>query len=57
MSARKFKSERHFALDVSFSDAPIACSEPPTPLAWTLNDLIVALIGVGVVVALALGVL
>ena len=57
MSARKFKSERHFALDVSFSDAPIACSEPPTPLAWTLNDFIVALIGVGVIAALFAGVI
>ena len=50
------RSERHHALDVVYS-ADVKRSDPPTPLVWTMNDFIVALVAVGTLAAFFAGVL
>ena len=50
------RSERHHALDVVYS-AYVKRSDPPTPLAWTMNDFIVALVAVGTLAAFFAGLL
>ena len=52
MSARPYRSERHAALDAVYPAAQIKRSDPPSGFAWTLNDFLVALIGVAFVAAL-----
>jgi hypothetical protein len=57
MNDRALKTERHCALNVVYANPPILLTNQPSASIWTLNDFIVALILVGVMAAIALGVL